>query len=280
VKLKIFTKKKELSAFVDGLKKDGRTIGLVPTMGALHEGHLSLIEFAAFQCDAVVCSIFVNPTQFNNPEDLAKYPRPISSDIEKLTNSPCDVLFMPDVEEMYHGDEEWYIDLGELESILEAKSRPGHYQGVTQIVNKLFNAVDPDWAFFGQKDYQQYLIIERMVEILKLPVRLVLCPIVREKDGLAMSSRNAHLSSKERQQALALSQAIELTKEDFESRQIHELIAEATTFLENSPGIKLDYFEICNADDLQPVMFKEDELIVLVAATVGQTRLIDNAFLT
>jgi pantoate--beta-alanine ligase len=185
--LKIFKTRQQLREYLDEARKTGKSIGFVPTMGALHNGHLSLIARAQQQTSLVVCSIFVNPTQFNDPKDLEKYPRPIESDIAKLEGAGCDVLFNPEVSEMYAGNEQWHLNIGELESLLEGASRPGHYQGVTQVVNKLFDIVQPDLAFFGQKDYQQYLVINKMIELLNLPVKLVMCPIEREPDGLAMS---------------------------------------------------------------------------------------------
>jgi pantoate--beta-alanine ligase len=278
--LKIFTTKKELSDFLSELKKEKKIIGLVPTMGALHEGHVSLIELAKKHVDLVVCSIFVNPTQFNDPQDLEKYPRPIAEDKKKLEKAQCDVLFLPEVKEMYRESEQWQMELGELENILEGKFRPNHYQGVTQIVKKLLDAVMPDKAFFGQKDIQQFLVIQTMVKKLGLTVRLVMCPIVRENDGLAMSSRNIHLSGIEHKQALALSKALQLTKENFSSKTIQELKTDAEKMLKESEGVKLEYFEISNATTLEPTFDKNSEQIVaLVAAYVGNTRLIDNLIL-
>ena len=249
-------------------------------MGALHEGHLALIRIAAAQCDIVVCSIFVNPTQFNDPVDFEKYPKTIETDIAKLESLKCDILFLPDVKEMYPEKEDWHFDLGELEKVLEAKSRPGHYQGVTQIVKKLLDAVKPDHVFFGQKDFQQFLVIEKMVRRLRIHVKLIMCPIVRDHDGLALSSRNVRLSQEERQKALALSQALRLTKKEFKKKTIQQLKADSISFLE-ARGIKPDYFEICNAKNLEVVSGKRAaKLIVLVAAYVGETRLIDNLILT
>ncbi len=246
-------------------------------MGALHQGHLSLIEIAARNTDHVVCSIFVNPTQFNDPKDLEKYPRPIDADIAKLEQVDCDILFLPTVQEMYSGDEKWSIDLGYLERILEGRFRPGHYQGVTQIVKKLFDVVQPNKAFFGQKDYQQVKVIMKLVELYSLPVEIVMCPILREEDGLAMSSRNIHLSPSERNEALALSESLRRTRENYSMKQIAELQIEAVNFLHSSEGVELEYFEICNAETLLPAESKEEPgLVALVAAKVGHTRLIDN----
>lgn len=274
--LKIFTSKQELSDHLDKLKGQGKSIGFVPTMGALHMGHLSLIEIAKRLTDVVVCSIFVNPTQFNDPKDLELYPRPIETDTIKLQEANCDILFLPSAAEMYDGTEAWHIDLGYIETILEGRFRPGHYQGVTQIVKKLFDLVLPDKAFFGQKDFQQVKVISKMIEIYKMPVEIVTCPILRENDGLAMSSRNIHLSGTERNQALALSQALLITRDNALLKPLDDIKAKAEEYINNSDGIELEYFEICDADTLLPATDTSTSLIALVAAKVGKTRLIDN----
>lgn len=277
--MKIFTTREELSDYLRQLQKHSKVIGFVPTMGALHEGHLALIRIASSQSDAVVCSIFVNPTQFNDPKDFEKYPKTIEEDIQKLESLKCDVLFLPEVKEMYPEKQLWHFNLGELEKVLEAKSRPGHYQGVTQIVKKLLDAVKPDQVYFGQKDFQQFLVIEKMVSTLHIPVKLIMCPIVRDKDGLALSSRNVRLSPEQREQALALSQSLALVKKQFNKKTINLLKSDAITFLEMN-GIKPDYFEICNAKNLKAASSKNtSKLIALVAAYVGGTRLIDNMIL-
>jgi len=248
-------------------------------MGALHQGHLSLLAIAQEQTDVVVCSIFVNPTQFNDPKDLEKYPRPIESDIEKLKQAGCDILFNPGVSEMYAANEQWHLELGELENLLEGKFRPGHYQGVTQVVYKLFDIVKPDVAFFGQKDYQQFMVIKKMVDMLKLPVRLVMCPIMRETDGLAMSSRNIHLSPEERKHALVLSKALHWLAANFEPVKISLLIKHCKEMIENEPEVELEYFEAVEPETMHPVKNNSDDLVVLLAARVGHTRLIDNIIL-
>ena len=245
-------------------------------MGALHNGHLSLIRMAQQQCDVVVCSIFVNPTQFNDPRDLEKYPRPIATDIQKLEQANCDILFEPPVTEMYADNEHWHLAIGELEHLLEGASRPGHYQGVTQVVSKLFYIVKPDVAFFGQKDYQQFLVISKMVELLNLPVKLVMCPIAREADGLAMSSRNVHLSVTDRQHALILSKTLNNIKQRFNANAIAELKREAEQAISAEDGVELSYFEIADAETLHPATANSQHVVALVAAKVGNTRLIDN----
>ena len=278
--MKIFNTRASLSEFLKKEKADGKKIGFVPTMGALHQGHISLIDLAHKQSDLVVCSIFVNPTQFNDPKDLDRYPRPIDQDIQLLEKAACDVLFLPEVAEMYTAAETWHLALDGLDELLEGLHRPGHYQGVTQIVKKLFDTVEPDFAFFGQKDYQQFLVIEKMVQKLGLNVRLMMCPIIRETDGLAMSSRNVHLNPEERKNALALYQTLNWMKQQFELLSIQELQEQAQKQLLESPGIVLEYLEICDGENLQALQSKDvAKIVALVAAKVGQTRLIDNMIL-
>lgn len=278
--MKIFTTRADASAYLGRQQKAGKTIGYVATMGALHKGHHSLINIARQQTSLAVCSIFVNPTQFNDPKDLEHYPRPVEADIDILKKAKCDVLFMPGVTEMYSRNEEWHIELGGLDSVLEGAYRPGHYQGVTQIVKKLLDVINPDLAFFGQKDYQQYLIISAMVQRLRLPVKLVMCPIVREPGGLAMSSRNVRLSAAEKQTAGHLYKALAKTEQGFGKKSIAQLKQEATDYLNVAGGIRLEYFEICNAANLNPAKTKQTKrIIALVAAWVGKIRLIDNILL-
>lgn len=248
-------------------------------MGALHQGHLSLLTQAQQQADVVICSIFVNPTQFNDPKDLERYPRPIASDTEKLEQAGCDILFNPDVSEMYAANEHWHLDIGELEHLLEGKFRPGHYQGVTQVVYKLFDIVKPDLAFFGQKDYQQVLVTQRMIDLMHLPVKLVMCPILREPDGLAMSSRNIHLSAEERQQALILSQTLNWLKDNFDRRKITSLAKKCLEMISQEPRVEPEYFDIVNGTNLHPADQSTLNIVALVAARVGKTRLIDNVLL-
>ncbi|HTI60460.1 pantoate--beta-alanine ligase [Mucilaginibacter sp.] len=278
--MKTYTSRNGLGEYLSGLRGGNKTIGFVPTMGALHQGHLSLIAIAQQRCDVVACSIFVNPTQFNDPKDLEKYPRPIQSDIEKLEQAGCDILFNPEVNEMYAGNEQWHLDLGELEHLLEGKFRPGHYQGVTQVVYKLFDIVKPDMAFFGQKDYQQFLVIQKMADMLNLPVKLVMCPILREPDGLAMSSRNIHLSAEDRRRALVLSKTLNWVKENFNTASIDSLQQESAAMISAEPGVSLEYFEIADGRDLHPATADSRTIVALVAAKVGNTRLIDNEILS
>jgi pantoate--beta-alanine ligase len=274
--LKIFTTKKTLQQYLQQTRASDKTIGFVPTMGALHRGHLSLIKQAQQNNDEVVCSIFVNPNQFNDPKDLEEYPRPIAEDVKKLEQVNCDVLFNPTANEIYDANEQWHLNIGELESMLEGKFRPGHYQGVTQVVYKLFNIVKPDTAFFGQKDYQQFLIIRKMVELLNMPVKLIMCPITREADGLAMSSRNIHLTTDDRRHALVLSKTLRWVQDNFDSNNIPQLKKEAELMINQEPFVELDYFEIADSDTLHPANKNTKNIVALVAAKVGKTRLIDN----
>ncbi|RYY21817.1 MAG: pantoate--beta-alanine ligase [Sphingobacteriaceae bacterium] len=271
---------KTIAALQNRLQNQPETIGLVPTMGALHNGHLSLIKTALAQTGMVVASIFVNPTQFTDASDLEKYPRPVEADIQKLEQAGCHILFMPDVMEMYPQQEEWHLDIGAIEHRLEGKFRPGHYQGVMQIVYKLFMAVKPDFAFFGQKDFQQVKVIEQMVKLKNIPVKIVMCPIIREADGLAMSSRNIHLSPQERKHALVLSWALHQLKNSYVKTASEELRKEAVELIKVEPNVQLEYLEIVNAEDLDTDISLDNKgIIALVAAKVGQTRLIDNMIL-
>jgi pantoate--beta-alanine ligase len=277
--LKVFKLKIELQQHLDTLRTDGKTIGLVPTMGALHQGHLSLLAQARENADVVISSIFVNPTQFNDPKDLEKYPRPIEQDIHKLEQAGCDILFNPEVGEIYAGNEQWHLNIGELEFLLEGKFRPGHYQGVTQVVFKLFDIVKPDIALFGQKDYQQFMVISKMVTLLNLDIKLLMCPILRDADGLAMSSRNIHLSPTEREQALVLSKALFWLQGNFKSGNITGLQAQAADIIKQQAGVELEYLEIADGETLHTATQNSATFVALLAARVGKTRLIDNVLL-
>jgi pantoate--beta-alanine ligase len=278
--LKIFNSRQAVHHYLNELRASGKSIGFVPTMGALHEGHLSMIQLARQKADVIVCSIFVNPTQFNDKKDLENYPRPVEDDIRKLEEVNCHVLFIPSVNEMYDSADKWNIELGNLDKILEGKIRPGHYQGVTQIVKKLVDTINPHYAFFGQKDYQQFMVISYMVKKLFLKIKLVLCPIIRESDGLAMSSRNIYLSPDDRKNALALFKALTKVKEHFKTKAISQIKKEAESYLKSAPGIEIEYFEIFNAHSFEATSSKRPtSLIALVAAKVGSIRIIDNMIL-
>lgn len=271
----------EARAACRAARLQGQRLGLVPTMGALHEGHLSLVRAAKAQCDAVTASIFVNPTQFGPTEDLAKYPRQFERDCELLEAEGVEIVFAPSAEEMYpQGAASWVIVEGLSES-LDGRSRPGHFRGVTTVVAKLFHITEPDAAFFGQKDAAQLAVIRRMVRDLDFPVEVVACPIVREPDGLAMSSRNAYLSREERERALVLQRSLQRVQQLFQDgvRDSAKLISAGKQVFESEPAVRLDYFEIVDPETLQPVEEIATNALVAVAAYVGSTRLIDNVIL-
>ena len=259
------------------VRANGKRLGLVPTMGALHEGHLSLVRAAKARCNAVVVSIFVNPTQFGPTEDLSKYPRQFERDCQLLEKEGVEILFAPPVEEIYpHGQVTW-VSVEGLSDKLDGRSRPGHFRGVTTIVAKLFNIIEPQVAFFGQKDAAQLAVIRRMVRDLNFPVEIVSGPIVREPDGLAMSSRNAYLSREERGRALVLQSSMQRAAQEFQAgeRNAAKLISAAKEVLAREPQVVLDYFEVVDPDTLEPVerINEKAEALMAVAAFVGSTRL-------
>src|ERR1700758_5208684 len=264
---------------------DGRTgeksLGLVPTMGALHEGHLSLVRTAKAQCDAVAVSIFVNPTQFGPTEDLAKYPRQFDRDCQLLRQEGVDIRFAPPVEEIYPQGNVTWVTVEGLSDRLDGRSRPGHFRGVTTVVSKLFHIIEPDAAFFGQKDAAQVAVLRRMVSDLRIAVEIVVCPIVREPDGLAMSSRNAYLDPQQRKQALVLHRSLMRVKRsaDAGERDAAQLVAAGRGEFGKESSVRLDYFEIVDPDTLDPVEDVSHGALVAVAAFVGATRLIDNVVL-
>jgi pantoate--beta-alanine ligase len=260
---------------------EGKRVGFVPTMGALHEGHLSLVRAAKAQCDLVAVSIFVNPTQFGPNEDLSKYPRTFEKDRAMLEKEGVNFLFAPSVEDMYPAGAVTYVTVEGLSDKLCGKSRPGHFRGVTTVVSKLFHIVEPAVAFFGQKDAAQAAVIRRMVRDLNLPVEIVVCPIVREADGLAMSSRNAYLSPQERKAALVLYRSLTRVRELFEQgeREAGKLIASGRQIFSEELAARLDYFEIVDPETLDPVTDVTHGVLVAVAAIFGTTRLIDNIVL-
>ena len=269
----------ELRRAVQAARQKGQSIGFVPTMGALHEGHRSLIRAATKQCDTIVVSIFLNPTQFGENEDLDKYPRTLNEDLAACQEEGARIVFCPPVAEVYSDNATTIVDVQGLSQILEGESRPTHFRGVTTIVLKLFNMVQPDTAFFGQKDYQQHAVIQRMVDDLDIPVEIVLCPTVREQDGLAMSSRNRFLSDEDREAALklplALNEARTRLTADAES-DIDSIVQRITKRLDIDKQVALDYFTIVDPQTLQPIKTAQPVQVALIAATVGETRLIDN----
>lgn len=257
------------------------SVGFVPTMGALHEGHVSLVENAANENNVVVVSIFVNPTQFNNPDDLKRYPRNLEADLNMLANADCDLVFAPSVEEMYPVPDNRKFQFGALETVMEGKHRPGHFNGVAQVVSRLFDMVKPDKAYFGLKDFQQLAIVKNMVKQLSLPVEIVPCPIIREKSGLAMSSRNELLSAEERENASIISETIFMAKELVEQKSVNELEEWVTERINKNPFLNVEYFEIVDGTNLQPVKNWEGEntKVGCIAVYCGKVRLIDNIVL-
>jgi pantoate--beta-alanine ligase len=280
-KVKICATIPEARSVCRDVRSGGKRLGLVPTMGALHEGHSSLVQAAKAQCDAVAVSIFVNPAQFGPKEDLSKYPRPFERDCRLLEKQGIDILFAPSVEEIYPEGSVTWVTVEGLSEKLDGRSRPGHFRGVTTIVAKLFNIIEPSVAFFGQKDAAQLAVIRRMVLDLSFPVEIVAGPIVREADGLAMSSRNAYLNGEERGRAVVLHRSLLGARQQFDAgeRTAARLISAGKDLLANEPGVVLDYFEVVDPDTLDPVEKISKKTLVAVAAYVGSTRLIDNLLL-
>jgi pantoate--beta-alanine ligase len=263
------------------VRASGATIGFVPTMGALHAGHRSLIEQARAECRHVVVSIFVNPTQFAAHEDLSKYPRPRQQDLVLCQTAGADLVFYPSVEEMYPPGGLTVVEVSGLTTLWEGATRPTHFRGVTTVVAKLLNIVGPDVAYFGQKDFQQQAIIRQMVRDLDFPVEIRTCPTIRDADGLALSSRNVYLSVAQRHSALCLSRALRAGETLFRAdKPPPEIAAAMRTEIQQTPGVVLDYAAVVDPDTLQEAERLQSRLVALVAARVGTTRLIDNAIWT
>jgi pantoate--beta-alanine ligase len=267
----------ELQLRLSELRKD-KIIGFVPTMGALHRGHLSLIARCNSICDVTVASIFVNPTQFNDKDDYRRYPRTFEQDCKILENAGCDIVFAPSEKEIYPEKDNRIFDFGALDKTMEGKFRTGHFNGVAQVVSRLFDIVNPDKSFFGQKDFQQVSIIKSMVKQLNLQTEIVVCPIVREQDGLAMSSRNMLLSDSQRREAVNISQALFYAKEQAIVMSIGEIRNEVIRRINSSPELKVEYFEVVDANTLQAVSGWDGatEIFACVAVHAGKIRLIDN----
>jgi pantoate--beta-alanine ligase len=270
-----------MQAVCRAARREGKTVGLVPTMGALHEGHLSLVRAARKQSNVVAASIFVNPLQFGPNEDLAKYPRTFEADCEKLKAEGVDIVFAPTPADMYPAGACTVVHVEGLSEELDGASRPGHFRGVTTVVAKLFEIVRPDFAFFGQKDAAQVAVIRKMARDLNMDIEIVVCPIVRESDGLAMSSRNVYLSSDQRKQALCLSRSLERVRQSAADGEkcAKALVNAGKQVIADEPAARLDYLEIVNPDTLEPVEDVSAGALVAVAAWVGATRLIDNIVL-
>lgn len=278
----LFKQKTDLEKYLQPLRDSGHAIGFVPTMGALHAGHLSLIARAREETEKVVCSIFVNPTQFNDPNDFEKYPITLERDIEQLVAANTDVLFLPAVGEIYpegHPPSTKY-DFGDLDTILEGQYRPGHFQGVGQVVHRLLDIVMPEKLFLGQKDFQQCLILKQLLKLLHSPVKIVVVPTLREPDGLAMSSRNVRLSAQDRTKATTIYKALIFIREHLYKTSFPILKAQARAMLEKE-GFKVDYVEIAAAENLQALEapLPKSKMVALIAAALHDVRLIDNLLL-
>lgn len=277
--IKVFKRIKEIRDFVEIARREGRSVGFVPTMGYLHEGHLSLVRCAKRENDVVVVSIFVNPTQFGPSEDYKDYPRDTERDIALLEREKVDAVFMPDVDEMYPDESLTQVHVNKLTEHLCGAKRKGHFDGVCLVVAKLFNIVNPHRAYFGKKDYQQLKVIERMVKDLNFPISIVPCPIVREKDGLAQSSRNIYLSEKERQDATCLYKSLKLAERLIKDgeRNPEVIINEMKKFIMGFESVKkIDYIEVVDRETLQPVSKIEGKELIALAVYIGKARLIDN----
>ncbi len=292
----IFNSIGELQNHLNSMRNRKKTVGFVPTMGALHKGHISLVDKAKSGCDVVVCSIFVNPTQFNELSDLENYPKTLESDCQLLKEAGCDIVFAPEVREMYSEgelelkrqkkeDKSWTqgkkVDFGALETVMEGAQRPGHFNGVAQVVSKLFRIVQPDKAYFGQKDFQQLAIIRSMIKQLEINVEIVSCDIIREPNGLAMSSRNERLTKTEREEAAIISKTLFTLEANCRSAPIPELKTAAMKQISAVPSITLEYIEIADADTLQPIQnfSLTRSAVACIAVRLGAVRLIDNVLL-
>jgi pantoate--beta-alanine ligase len=279
--MKIIRDIKAMQAVTERLRREGKTIGFVPTMGYLHEGHLSLMRIARERAKIVVVSIYVNPTQFGPNEDLNKYPRDFERDEALAEKEGVDILFFPDDSEIYPDGYLTYVHVNEITEVLCGISRPEHFRGVATVCAKLFHIVKPHFAVFGQKDYQQAVVIQRMVRDLNFDMEIVLGPIVREKDGLAMSSRNVYLSPENRKSALALHESLRMAGQTIQKgeKSANVLIASIRKHIESKPGTKIDYISIVHPETLQPLDRIENHAVIALAVFVGKTRLIDNAII-
>ncbi len=283
-KMEVFEKADLLRTQIDKLKADGMSIGFVPTMGALHQGHLSLIENARKKNDIVVASIFVNPTQFNNPNDLKNYPRDLDKDLKLLEKNNCDVVFTPSVSEIYpdENSKKSEYHFGKIVEVMEGKFRPGHFDGVANVVSRLFKIVQPDNAYFGQKDFQQYILIKILAGkyLSDLNIQVHRCPIIREPDGLAMSSRNVLLSPQQRKSAVLISQTLFWAKDNYQKLSVNELKKAITDKINADNNLKVEYIEFVTDPDLDEVneWAKDRKIVACIAVQVGKVRLIDNVY--
>nr|WP_321523582.1 pantoate--beta-alanine ligase [uncultured Macellibacteroides sp.] len=276
--MKIVNSIKELRLQLDEDKQKGKKVGLVPTMGALHAGHISLVKRCVAENDVCVVSIFVNPTQFNNPNDLLTYPRTLDEDCQLLESSGCTYVFAPSVEEMYPEPDNRVFDFGTVAQVMEGARRPGHFNGVAQIVSKLFYAVKPDVSYFGEKDFQQIAVIRAMVKQLEIPVEIVDCPIQRESDGLALSSRNTRLTPEQRQKAPVIDRTLKESITFVPEKSVQQVIDYVVSTLNNVPDMSVEYFEIVDGNTLESITNWSDTTYPVGCITVycGEVRLIDN----
>ena len=268
----------ELKGYLVDSKRNGKRVGLVPTMGALHKGHLSLVERCVRENDICVVSVFVNPTQFNDKHDLETYPRTLEADCALLESAGCDFVFAPSVEEMYPEPDTRTFDFGTVMQVMEGAKRPGHFNGVAQVVSKLFYIVEPDNAYFGEKDFQQIAVIRAMVKQLQIPVRINACPIVREADGLALSSRNTRLTPALRQKAPLIARTLRESKAMAATKSVREVIDYVVNTLNADPDLEVEYYEIVDGDSLVSIQDWKDTSYAVGCVTVycGEVRLIDN----
>jgi len=277
--MRIVRYKSDLAAEIQKIKSEGKTVGFVPTMGALHNGHLALVTRAVNENDICIVSIFVNPTQFNNATDLKKYPRNLEKDALLLKNVGCDLIFAPEPNEMYNPEEmnsRFQFDFGGLDEVMEGKCRPGHFNGVVQVVSKLFTFVQPTKAYFGEKDFQQLAIIHRMVEVLNYDVTVVDCPIIREESGLAMSSRNERLTPEQRKNAIEISKVLSESRNFAKNSAPAEVISWVINQINAVSELEVEYYEIVNATTLQPLSSWSESAVGCIAVYCGEVRLIDN----
>ena len=279
--MKVINKTSDLQAIIEQLKNDGKSIGLVPTMGALHKGHLSLVKNSISNNDITVVSIFVNPTQFNNPNDLASYPRTVEKDLELLQTVGCDIVFAPEADDIYsksETDSRFEFDFEGLDKVMEGKFRPGHFNGVVQIVSKLFDLVRPDRAYFGEKDFQQLAIIRLMTRRYNLPIEIVPCPIVREDSGLALSSRNSLLKDNEKQVAQHIYAVLNESRQFVPQTEVEELKQCVIAAIEQKPELKVEYFDIVDGHTLKSIgkWDESDYVVGCITVFCGNVRLIDN----
>ncbi|MFY0594149.1 pantoate--beta-alanine ligase [Roseivirga sp.] len=280
--MKIFETIAEIRQEIHVLRSNNHSIGFIPTMGALHHGHLALIKASKNTCDITVASIFVNPTQFNKPEDLINYPRTNSEDLKKLQDAHCDIVFTPADEEMYPAPVSLTVKLSTISNELEGKFRPGHFDGVGIVVSKLFNIIQPDQAFFGQKDIQQYFIIKELIEQLNFPIKLNMVPTVRETNGLAMSSRNMRLNNQQREDASLIYRCLKTARHSLLTKTlINDVIRYAEELFMNQERLQLEYFEVVDTKDFKQATdtTKREKIALCIAAEIGGVRLIDNLML-